>query len=422
MAQASIEVEERDNHNERSLPEPLAPLGQLAWNYWWSWATDSAFVFRDLDPSVWEECEHNPRRLLKEVSDFRLMQMATDPGYIERVRRLAEKFDEYMNDQKVWRAPEGETKTTPENPVAYFCAEYGIHHSLPLYSGGLGILAGDHLKSASDINLPLIAVGLLYRYGYFRQRLTRDGWQEEHYGETHPAELTIEPVTDKDGEAVYVEVLMRGRVVRAHAWCVSVGRVTLYLLDTNIPENEELDRWVTGHLYGGDRETRMVQEMMLGIGGVRLLRCLGIEAHVFHLNEGHSAFLTLELARELTEGPEPLSFDEAASIVRARCVFTTHTPVAAGNDEFEPSVVEKCFGDTYEKALGLTHDQFLDLGRVDTTNDLEWYGLTPLAIRMCRSTNGVSRKHGEVSRSLWQRLFPDRAVEDVPITSVTNGV
>jgi glycogen phosphorylase len=422
MVQASIEIEERDVHKERNLPEPLAALERLAWNYWWSWAPDGGFVFRDLDPSVWEECEHNPRRLLKEVSDFRLMQMATDPGYIERVRRLSEKFDEYMADEHVWRAAGGDTRTTPSSPVAYFCAEYGIHHSLPLYSGGLGILAGDHLKSASDINLPLVAVGLLYRYGYFRQRLTREGWQEEHYGETHPDELPIERVTDKAGEPAYVEVLMRDRVVKAQAWRVSVGRVPLYLLDTNIPDNEELDRWVTGHLYGGDRETRMVQEMMLGIGGVRLLRRLGIEPHVFHLNEGHSAFLTLELARELTEGPEPLSFNEAARTVRGRCVFTTHTPVAAGNDEFEPVVVEKCFGDSYERALGLTHDEFLDLGRVDTTNDLEWYGLTPLAIRMCRSTNGVSRKHGEVSRALWQRLFPGRAVEDVPITSVTNGV
>lgn len=421
MAQASTEVEERNIHNERSLPEPLAALERLAWNYWWSWASDGTFVFRDLDPTVWEECEHNPRRLLKEVTYFRLMQMATDPGYIERVRRLAEKFDEYMADKQLWTAGV-ETGTTGEHPVAYFCAEYGIHHSLPLYSGGLGILAGDHLKSASDINLPLVAVGLLYRYGYFRQRLTRDGWQEEHYGETHPAELPIERVLDKEGEPVYVDVLMRGRMVRAQAWCVSVGRVSLYLLDTNIPENEELDRWVTGHLYGGDRETRMVQEMMLGIGGVRLLRRLDIVPHVFHLNEGHSAFLTLELARELTERAEHLSFQEAASIVRERCVFTTHTPVAAGNDEFEPSVVEKCFGDTYEQALGLTHDEFLDLGRVDTTNDLEWYGLTPLAIRMCRSTNGVSLKHGEVSRALWQKLFPEHTVEDVPIIYVTNGV
>jgi glycogen phosphorylase len=421
MVQASTEIEERNIQKETRLPEPLQALERLAWNYWWSWAPDGSFIFRDLDPSAWEECEHNPRLLLKAVSDFRLMQMATDPGYIERVGRLAEKFDEYMADTDLWRAS-GETKTTRENPAAYFCAEYGIHHSLPLYSGGLGILAGDHLKSASDINLPLTAVGLLYRYGYFRQRLTRDGWQEEHYGETRPAELPIERVLDKEGDPVHVEVLMRGRTVRAQAWRVAVGRVSLYLLDTNIPENEELDRWVTGHLYGGDRETRMVQEMMLGIGGIRLLRRLGIEPHVFHLNEGHSAFLTLELARELTESDEPLSFDEARRLVRERCVFTTHTPVAAGNDEFELAVVEKCFGDSYEQALGLSHDEFLDLGRVDTTNDLEWYGLTPLAIRMCRSTNGVSRRHGEVSRALWHRLFPERAAEEVPITSVTNGV
>ena len=422
MVQATTPIEQWEFRTERKLPEPLLGLERLAWNYWWSWAPDGAFVFRDLDPGVWEECEHNPRRLLKEVSEFRLMQMATDPEYDARVRRLTRRFDAYLADNQIWINGGVEPAVTPKHPVAYFCAEYGIHHSLPLYSGGLGILAGDHLKSASDVNLPLVAVGLLYRYGYFRQRLTRDGWQEEHYGETHPAELPIQRVLDDAGEPLRVEVLMRGRVVRAQAWRVAVGRVALYLLDTNIPENHEMDRWVTGHLYGGDRETRMVQEMMLGLGGVRLLRRLGIEPHVFHLNEGHSAFLTLELARELTEGPEQLSFEEAAKLVRERCAFTTHTPVAAGNDEFEPAVVEKCFGDTYEKALKLTHDEFLDLGRVDTKNDLEWYGLTPLAIRMCRSTNGVSRKHGEVSRALWQRLFPERKPDEVPITYVTNGV
>ncbi|MBV9958771.1 MAG: alpha-glucan family phosphorylase, partial [Acidobacteria bacterium] len=296
-------------------------------------------------------------------------------------------------------------------------------NSLPLYSGGLGILAGDHLKSASDLGLPLVAVGLLYRYGYFRQRLTREGWQEEHYGESHPSEMTIHQVMDEDGAPLFVEVLMRERVVRAHVWRVEIGRVQLYLLDTNIEENEETDRWVTGHLYGGDRETRVVQEMLLGIGGVRLLRKLGIEPHVFHLNEGHSAFLTLELAREMTSGPDSMTFVDAARIVRERCVFTTHTPIAAGNDAFPASLIEKCFGSSYEESLKLTHDEFLDLGRVDTNDDMEWYGLSPLAIKMCRSVNGVSRKHGEVSRALWQRLWPaGTQVEDVPIISVTNGV
>jgi glycogen phosphorylase len=423
MMQGTEEIGRAVIQEARRLPEPLRALERLAWNYWWSWAADGAALFRDLDPQVWETCEHSPRRVLAETSEFRLMQMSTDPVYTERVRRLAERFDEYMSDTRTWEPPPGqEKKITPARPVAYFCAEYGVHNSLPLYSGGLGMLAGDHLKSASDLGLPLVAIGLLYRYGYFRQRLTLDGWQDEHYGETHPSEMPIRQVMGGDGTPLSVEVLMRGRSVRAHVWRAEVGRVPLYLLDTKIMENDGLDRWVTGHLYGGDRETRIVQEMMLGIGGVRLLRALGIEPHVFHLNEGHSAFLTLELARELTTGPERLSFHDAARVVRERCVFTTHTPVAAGNDEFEASLVEKCFGTSYEQELGLTHDQFLDLGRVDPANDAEWYGLTPLAIRMCRSTNGVSRKHGEVSRVLWQKMWPELTAAEVPITAITNGV
>ncbi|MDT5062814.1 MAG: glycogen phosphorylase [Acidobacteriota bacterium] len=416
--QVSEEIEQRAAISERALPESLRGLEQLAWNYWWSWSADGTSVFRDLDPAVWEECEHNPRRLLTEVSEFRLMQMATDPHYCERVRRLAESFREYMADSRAWESGT-EKKITHERPVAYFCAEYGIHNSLPLYSGGLGMLAGDHLKSASDLSLPLVAVGLLYRYGYFRQRLRRDGWQEEHYGETHPGVLPIHQVRDEAGAPLLIEVMMRDRMVRAQAWRVDVGRIPLYLLDTNIDENEETDRLVTGHLYGGDRETRIVQEMMLGIGGVRLLRRLGIEPHVFHLNEGHSAFLTLELAREIRKA-EGVEFDEAARRVRERCVFTTHTPVAAGNDEFIVPLVEKCFGSSYEELLGLSHEEFLNMGRV--VPDDELYGLTPLAIKMCRSTNGVSRKHGEVSRALWQRLWPELTVAEVPITSITNGV
>jgi starch phosphorylase len=325
---------------------------------------------------------------------------------------------------KCERAPDAERfkGISREHPVAYFCAEYGVHNSLPLYSGGLGMLAGDHLKSASDLNLPLAAIGLLYRYGYFRQRLTREGWQEEHYGETHPTQLPIQQVMDEAGAPLTVEVSMRERIVRACAWRVDVGRVPLYLLDTNIPENEGTDRWVTGHLYGGDRETRIVQEIMLGIGGVRLLRQLKIEPHVFHLNEGHSAFLTLELARELIKA-QNMSFAEAARAVRARCVFTTHTPVAAGNDEFDAALVEKCFGSSYEESLRLSHHEFLSLGRINSADEAEWFGLTPLAIRMCRSTNGVSGKHGEVSRLLWRKMWPeDVKVADVPIRHVTNGV
>jgi starch phosphorylase len=401
---------------DNKLPLPLQSLDRLSWNYWWSWSRDGASTFRDLDPEIWEEVEHNPRLLLSRVSEYRLAQMATDPAYLERLEKLTREFEEYMQPSAmVWDG------ITRENPVAYFCAEYGVHNSLPLYSGGLGMLAGDHLKSASDLQLPLIAVGLLYHYGYFRQRLRRDGWQEEHYGETYPTELPIHQVKNADGSALLIEVLIRSRTVRAQVWRADVGHVPLYLLDTNILENEQTDRWVTGHLYGGDRETRIVQEMLLGIGGVRLLRRLGVEPHVFHLNEGHSAFLTLELARELVQ-KEQQSFTQAAQIVKQRCVFTTHTPVAAGNDEFDASLVEKSFGSEYEKELGLTHEEFIALGRVDPTNLSENFGLTPLAIRMCRSTNGVSRKHAEVSRALWQKLFPERKLEEIPITHVTNGV
>jgi starch phosphorylase len=402
------------------LPETIAALERVSWNYWWSWNPDGSSVFRDLDQEAWDECEHNPRRLLRAVPPYSLMRKATDPVYIERVGRLAASFDAYMAaGAQTWAAAHAR-EITRERPVAYFCAEFGVHHSLPLYSGGLGILAGDHLKSASDLGLPLVAVGLLYHHGYFRQRLRRDGWQEETYSTITVADLPLELVRSDDGEPLLIELELRGRVVRVQAWHVGVGRVPLYLLDTNVAGNDEIDRMISGHLYGGDRETRCVQEMVLGVGGVRLLRRLGIEPHVFHLNEGHSAFLTLELARERTAAGE--TFEEAARAVRARCAFTTHTPVAAGHDEFVAPLIERCFGDSYWRQLGLTREEFLNLGRVNEGDDSELFGLTPLALRMCRSSNGVSRKHGEVSRELWNKMWPDRHVDEVPITSVTNGV
>ncbi|MFN2516387.1 MAG: alpha-glucan family phosphorylase [Pyrinomonadaceae bacterium] len=411
------------------LPFPLQALERLSWNYWWSWSPDGTSCFRDLEPGVWEECGQNPRLLLGRVSEYRITEIATDPVYLERVRKLSASFDDYMGELKgsggSWAANWSNAGATPEitseRPVAYFCAEYGVHNSLPLYSGGLGVLAGDHLKSASDLGLPLVAIGLLYHYGYFRQRLNREGSQEESYRGTDPAQLPLHQLKGVDGAPLLVEVSIRNRTVRAQVWRADVGRVALYLLDTNIAENEETDRWVTGHLYGGDRETRIVQEMLLGIGGVRLLRKIGIEPSVYHLNEGHSAFLALELARELIQS-QRLSFAEAAKEVRQRCVFTTHTPVAAGNDEFEIDLLTRSFGRSYEQELGLSHEEFLSLGRIDPGNSNEAFGLTPLAIRMCRSTNGVSRKHGEVSRALWQRLWPEEVIEDIPITHVTNGV
>ncbi len=419
--QVMSESVEGETQAARKLPETITALDRLSRNYWWSWAADGAAVFRDLDPQLWEDCENNPRYLLAEVTDLRLMRMATEPGYIERVRVLAEKFDRYADAGAATWAQANVPVITRERPVAYFCAEFGVHHSLPLYSGGLGILAGDHLKSASDLGLPLVAVGLLYHFGYFRQRLRRDGWQEEHYGKSEPAGLPMSPVNDPEtGQALRLSLEIRGREVQLLAWRVEVGRVSLYLLDSNVEANSENDRLITGHLYGGDRETRCVQEIVLGVGGVRLLRKLKIEPHVFHLNEGHSAFLTLELARELIA--EGRSFADAAGAVRGRCVFTTHTPVAAGHDEFEPELVGHCFGRGFVESLGLTDDEFLNLGHLRRGNERELFGLTPLALRMCRSTNGVSRKHGEVSRELWVEAFPGSTADAVPITSVTNGV
>jgi glycogen phosphorylase len=406
--------------NGRELPPTLAPLSELSWNYWWSWAPDGSEIFRDLAPNLWQQCEQNPRLLLTQITDLRLAEVAADPSFADRVERIYRRFNAYMGNTKPWAKLALAPRTTRANPVAYFCAEFGVHNSLPLYSGGLGILAGDHLKSASDLNLPLVAIGLLYRFGYFRQRMRRDDWQEEEYRENHVDELALKSVDDEQGKPLLIQVVMRGRTVSARVWRAEIGRVQLYLLDTNVPENNEVDRLVTGHLYGGDRETRLVQEMMLGIGGVRLLQKLGIEPSVFHLNEGHSAFLTLELARELIESGGVI-FSEAMKRVRDRCVFTTHTPVAAGHDEFDASLVEKGFGDWPQTALGLSREEFLGLGHV--SGDAQGsFGLTPLALRMCRSTNGVSRKHGEVSRELWQKMWPDQPLNEVPITSVTNGV
>ena len=283
-----------DFYYSREYPKTYITLENISWNYFWSWNTGGAELFRELDPALWEKCEQNPRLFLKKIEELRLWQKSTDPDYVEKLAHFAEMQGNYLAE-----APQPRGRISADNPAAYFCAEYGVHNSLPNYSGGLGILAGDHLKSSSDMNVPLVAVGLLYRFGYFRQNIGHDGWQEEHYNDVFESELAVTPVVDDRGERVTVMIHIRGREVYAQAWLARVGRISLYLLDTNIPQNADPnDRLITGHLYGGDSETRIVQEKVLGIGGVRLLRKLGIDPAVFHLNEGHSAFLTLELARE----------------------------------------------------------------------------------------------------------------------------
>jgi starch phosphorylase len=409
----------RENfYRARELPENLKYLENISWNFFWSWNTGGAELFRELDPALWERSEQNPRVFLRDIGELRLWQKSTDDEYVERLRLFHEAQESYLAE-----APQPHGSISKEHPAAYFCAEYGVHNSLPNYSGGLGILAGDHLKSSSDLNVPLVAVGLLYRYGYFRQKIAHDGWQEERYSDVFESELALKPVLDADGERILVMIHIRGREVQAQAWLAQVGRISLYLLDTNIPHNAGVDRLITGHLYGGDSETRIVQEKVMGIGGVRLLRKLGIHPAVFHLNEGHSAFLTLELAREHLSTNQDATFQDAGSAVREKCVFTTHTPVAAGNDVFSPKSLRDCFDGNFIAALKLTESEFLALGRSKPDDENELFGMTPLAIRMSRSANGVSQKHGEVSQKLWLKMFPKlKDAADVPITYITNGV
>ena len=422
MQQAAAETMDLTFHSFQpvwiNLPEPIRELERIAKNFYWSWHPEGIDLFRSIDPVLWDKSEQNPQRFLADATQFRLWQKANDADYLARLKAFTHKFDAYMSECPL---PVG--KQSSEAPAAYFCAEYGIHNSLPIYSGGLGILAGDHLKSASDLNVPLVAVGLLYRYGYFRQRLGHDGWQVENYQNIFGPGIAVESVEDKAGNPLRVTVNIRGREVQAQVWLVKVGRISLYLLDSNIPENDEIDRMITGHLYGGNTETRIVQEQLLGIGGVRLLRKLDISPSVFHLNEGHSAFLTLELAHEHLKANPDATFEQAKEAVREQCVFTTHTPVSAGNDAFAGTQLLECFDDEYLRELKLSTDDFLGLGRVDPGNAEELFGMTPFALRMCRTANGVSEKHGEVSRGLWVDMFSQNIdVNDVPITHVTNGV
>ena len=418
---AGLETEQNFKTNfyyQRDFPVNLKFLDALSWNFLWSWKPEAVNLFRDLDAQLWEKCEQNPRLFLKKIGAIQLWQKANDNLYIKRLQNFAEKFDAYLSEK-----PNSFGQITAQNPVAYFCAEYGVHNSLPIYSGGLGILSGDHLKSASDGNVPLVAIGLLYRYGYFRQIIAHDGWQKERYVDSFENELALFPVLNENGERILVKIHIRRREVFAQAWLAQVGRISLYLLDTNIEQNQEVDRLITGHLYGGDTETRIVQEKILGIGGVRLLRQLGTEPSVYHLNEGHSAFLTLELAREFLQENQDSSFADAVAYVRKRCVFTTHTPVAAGNDTFPPNQIKDCFDSNFIDSLKISKDEFFALGRTNSGNTEEWFGMTPLALRMSRSANGVSEKHGEVSRELWRKMFHEESdAAEVPITHITNGV
>jgi starch phosphorylase len=401
------------------LPFPLKRLADLAYNYWWSWTSDRTSLFQNINPDEWHRCGHNAVAILESASFVRLTQLAQDPAYIKRVNALVEQFDKYMSEKDAW-ASRVAPQISPQRPVAYFCAEFGIHESLPIYSGGLGILAGDHLKSASDLGVPMVAVGLCYRQGYFRQRLNSGGWQEENYVNNPFDQMPLELLKNQQGEPITIEMEVRQRIVKAQIWLARVGRVNLYLLDTDRHDNDPIDRWLTGHLYGGNQETRIAQEVVLGIGGVRALAALGIEPSVCHLNEGHAAFCTLEIARQEIQRTSK-SFYDIEGLVRDRCVFTTHTPVPAGHDVFSSDLMDSYFAH-YWPTLGLSREQFLALGARRLGDPWEPFGMTVLALRMCRTANGVSDLHGQVSRKMWNILYPDRSEEKVPIGHITNGV
>jgi starch phosphorylase len=396
------------------LPEPLAALAPIAYNYRWSWTPGGPELFASIEPERWELCAANPVRLLQEAHPDTLTRLAGDAGFVSRLSALEEAV------AAEGAGPIAAAGVTPERPVAFFCAEYAIHGSLPVYSGGLGVLAGDILKEASDRRLPLVAVGLMYRHGYFRQRIDGSGWQHEYWVDTDPDRVPAALVTGTDGNPLTVTVPAGPREVVAQVWRVDVGRVPLLLLDANRPENSVADRWITSRLYVGDPDLRLWQYALLGIGGVRVLHELGIDPSVVHLNEGHAALAGLELAR-VARADTGVSAEDAMTAARERTVFTTHTPVPAGNDSYPARQMADALA-SLAGELGVDVDSLVRRGRTHPDEGAEPFGVTQFALRLSRAANGVSARHGEVAREMWQDLWPDRAVDDVPITSVTNGV
>ncbi|MEN3281343.1 MAG: glycogen phosphorylase [Solirubrobacteraceae bacterium] len=396
------------------VPPELVPLARAAYNLRWSWTPGGPETFAAIDPRRWQLSGENPIRMLTEAPTAALRRAARDPALPGRAAALEATIEDDLARPASTAGP-----ATPERPVAFFCAEYGIHASLPIYSGGLGALAGDILKEASDRALPFVAVGLLYHQGYFRQRIDASGWQHESWVQTDPERQPAALVTGEDGEPLTVTVPVGDEDIVAQIWRVDVGRVPLYLLDTDRPENSQVARWISSRLYIGPRDLRLGQYAVLGVGGMRALRAMGIEPCVVHLNEGHAALTSLELARgELTDG---VGLDEALAAARSRTIFTTHTPVPAGNDTYEPSQIAASLG-RLVNGVGLELGDLLALGRTHPDDDGEPFGVTQFALRTSRAANGVSRRHGEVARGMWAALWPERTIDDVPIGHVTNGV
>ncbi len=395
------------------IPDRLRPLARLALNYRWSWTPGGPDLFRQIDADRFAMCRENPVRLLLEATTRRLQEAAENDDLVRRAEQLAAELEEELA-----RPPDDEV-VAADRPVAFFCAEFGIHESLPIYSGGLGVLAGDILKEASDRRIPFVGVGLMYANGQFHQRLDPSGWQHDYWIPSDPDRLPAALVTGGDGQALTITLPIRGRDVVAQVWRVDVGRVPLFLLDANRPENGVLDRWITSRLYVGDRTTRLAQYALLGIGGVRALRAMDIDAGVVHMNEGHAAFAALELIRELATVGD--GFDAAVEEARSRIVFTTHTPVAAGNESYRLDEADTVLGKLFAE-MGADREQMLGLGRIRPDDPGDALGMTVLGLRASRSANAVSRRHGEVARSMWKPLYPGTAEADVPIGHVTNGV
>lgn len=397
-----------------NIPESLRPLEALSRNFWWTWHPTARLLFVRLDEAGFRAVGRNPVKLLREIDQSKLDAAAADAGFVADARQQLEKMTADL--ARPARFPDGGAGGT----VAYFSAEFGVHESLPIYSGGLGVLAGDHLKAASDLALPLVGVGLLYRNGYFEQSLSTDGRQQESYPEHDFADLAVEPATGPDGRAVQVNVEWAGQRIACRVWRAQIGRVPLYLLDTDLPANSPDDRKLTARLYGVGSDTRIRQEIILGIGGMRALRALGLKPDLYHMNEGHSAFLALERIRTHIEATGQ-TFDEARQHVSATNVFTTHTPVPAGIDRFAPDQMFRHFHD-YWPSLKLDEEGFLALGREDVGDRKQKFSMAVLAIRLADTCNGVSALHGDVSRRMWNPVWPGVPADDVPITSVTNGI
>ncbi len=399
------------------LPDNLLSLWDLAFNFWFSWKHEISELFERIDYQLWNKCRQNPVRFLNHLSQGVIKDMSGDEFFVGRLNKTMESLEKYRSETK----SAIDFKDAKGEPViAYFSAEYGISLSLPIYSGGLGMLAGDHLKSASDLNLPLVAIGLCYQRGYFRQYLTGDGWQQERYPINDFEEMPMVEVTDDQGEPLVLEVGLLDRKVRIRIWKALIGRISLYLLDTNLNENDPTDREITAQLYGGDWEMRLKQEIVLGIGGIRALEAIGLNPRVIHMNEGHSAFAGLERI-SIFMREHNMSFEAATELVASSSVFTTHTPVPAGNDRFAPDLMQKYF-EGYARELGLAFKVFLALGREDPRDEQELFTMTVLALRLSRFNNGVSQLHGRVARNMWKRVWPQYPVDDVPIAAITNGV